>query len=374
MKIRILFINVPEEKSSIWSSGIMVYQALKLSDAYTLDYMELTREHLEIPLGYSLYLFNFHPCNQDWLNPSSVKKLPGIKATLVLEVLPDDPFPLVSSSHFDAYFVLDPTCRHRSRKVFAFPRPLELLAPSVMYTETTVPVVGTFGFGVEGKGIDHVVEAVKREFAEAVVRVNIPFSAYMPQDFQKQVDELKMKCKTIAGDSVSLRFSHDYMSKQELVDWCAVNTLNCFFYNRDQPGLSATTDQAILSGRPLAVSVNPTFRHLHAYIRPYPEWDLRETIKSSTDGVARMKEDWSPKNFMKRFEEVLGLIRPEKHLPDTDAGAVTLDVMTPFDKLIEKICGHFRRVPIRWWKRYVLRQKVWQRVVFPWEMEQKVER
>jgi hypothetical protein len=339
----------------------MVYQALKLSDAYALDYMELRKDKPEIPSGYDVYLFNYHPINWGWLKGSSIRKLPGLKATIVLEVLPDDPFPLVSPAWFDAYLVLDPTCRHRSSKVFSFPRPLDLISPTVTYVEPQVPVIGTFGFGVIGKGIEKVVEAVSREFDRAIVRVNIPHNTFSPPDLQRQMDELEAQCAAIAGKGIEVRFTHDYMSKQALVDWCAINTLNCFLYTRDMPGLSATTDQAVLSGRPLAVSANQTFRHIHQYIRPYPERSLRDSIAKSGMDVARIRDAWAPVSFANRFNEVLRILSPESGIGEPSASPFLLMPKTIPDRICDRILGMFRRVPKRWWKRYFLREKAWQR-------------
>jgi len=95
------------------------------------------------------------------------------------------------------------------------------------------------------------------------------------------------------------------MSKPELIQWCARNTLNCFLYDRSQTGLSATTDQAIVSGRPLAVSANETFRHLHEYLTPYPLRSLKESIAISGSEVAAMREAWAPRAFARKFEDLL---------------------------------------------------------------------
>jgi len=91
-----------------------------------------------------------------------------------------------------------------------------------------------------------------------------------------------------------------------LINWCAQNTLNVFLYNRRiGNGLSATTDQAIASGRPLSVSTNPTFRHIHTYIKPYPYLSLKGSIETTAPLVRKIQEDWGPRNFVLQFEAVL---------------------------------------------------------------------
>src|SRR6185503_19426138 len=123
-----------------------------------------------------------------------------------------------------------------------------------------------------------------------------PFGDFVP-DSEKYANYLGELCKKVAGQDVNVVISHDYMTKQELIEWCGQNTLNCFLYDRNLPGLAATTDQAIVSGRPLSVSENDTFRHILAYIPPYPRLSLKESIENSIPMVKQMQYDWSPATF-----------------------------------------------------------------------------
>ena len=114
-----------------------------------------------------------------------------------------------------------------------------------------------------------------------------------------------LKRKKTAKKGVQVEITRDYMSKEELIEWCSQNTLNCFLYDRNMPGLSATTDQAISSGRPLAVSVNDTFRHVTTFIKAYPDRSLKESIAVSQPEVLQIQRAWAPKNFALKFEQVL---------------------------------------------------------------------
>ena len=301
---KILFINTRKAQCSIWSSGDMILQALRSTSSYQVDAIEIDKQDSCIPLDYDIFLFNYHPITMSWLNPKSIQQLPGLKFTVVLEVLPNDPFPLCPRDLFDGYVVLDPTMQHADARVFAFPRPLENLTPTVRNSENAVPVIGSFGFATSGKGFEHVVDAVNKEFDRAVVRINIPYGTYVQQS-EQLAKHLAEQCKAHAKPGIEVQVTHAFMSKQELVDWCAANTLNCFLYDRNQPGLSATTDQAILADRPLCVSNNETFRHILAYLQPYPTWSLREALQNSLEGVRNMQKDWHPSQFAACFEKML---------------------------------------------------------------------
>src|SRR5215467_1684049 len=103
-----LFINNPKARDSIYESGSMVYNCLKSSNKYILDYIEIDEDNRKIPLQYDFYFFNYHPQTMAWLDTASLKKIPGLIITMVLEVLPNDPFVMCPDNHFHGYCVLDP--------------------------------------------------------------------------------------------------------------------------------------------------------------------------------------------------------------------------------------------------------------------------
>jgi len=313
-KPRGLFVNPTRAKCSIYESGRMMYECLKLSDRFTLDWAEIDAHQASLGADYDFYAFNWHHVTMGWLNPASLSVLKVPKFTFVLEVAPGDPFVLCPKGPFDAYLPLDPSLVHPDANVYPFPRPVELPARLEPFVDPGIPVIGSFGFGTPGKGFELVVEAVNREFERARVRINIPPGTYADphtslihgRPYPEYLAELARKA---AKPGVDVEITHLYMDEQELIRWCGQNTLNCFLYNRDQPGLSATTDQAIAAARPLAVGMNPTFRHIHPYVTPYPYRSLKESIAASLPEVLRMREDWTSRRFAERFEEVLADFR-----------------------------------------------------------------
>src|ERR1700743_440214 len=218
----------------------MVYQCLLLSDKYELDYIEVSIDDRIIPAGYDFYFFNYHYLTMKWLDTAKLKKELNFTVALVLEVAPEDPFVLCPSNDFNAYCVLDPTIKQKGTKVYPFPRPLEKINFELPVVDNPIPVIGTFGFATKGKGFQHVIEAVNKEFEQAIVKVNIPYGDFVPdsKEYAKYLGDI---CLQKAKQGIEVIITHDFMSKEELIKWCASNTLNCFLYDRDMPGLSATT-------------------------------------------------------------------------------------------------------------------------------------
>ena len=328
----------------------MVYDCLKLSDQYFLDYAEVSADQRTIISGYDFYLFNYHPSTMHWLDTARLKKLKGLVFTIILEVLPDDPFVMCPDNHFHGYCVLDPTIKSNNKKVFAFPRPLEIAEKTVPYREKEIPVIGSFGFATKGKGFQHVVEAVHKEFDQAVVKINIPYGDFVPES-KAYAAFLAGICKQKAKPGIEVVVTHSYMTKEELINWCAQNTLNCFLYDRNLPGLAATTDQAIVSGRPLSVSQNDTFRHILSYIPPYPEISLKQSIESSIVKVQMMQKDWSPGLFSAKFEVMLSQLLKKHSFGDKTSGEFVLPLLKK--GIVEAIKKKYRK-----YKRYFNRKKL----------------
>ena len=304
----------------------MVYDCLRLSEQFLLDYKEVSAAQRNIPAEYDFYLFNYHPSTMHWLDTARLKKSLGLVFTIILEVLPDDPFVMCPDNHFNGYCVLDPTIRSSNKKVFAFPRPLEIPEKVIPYQEKKIPVIGSFGFATKGKGFQHVVEAVNQEFDQAVVKINIPFGDFVPES-KAYAEFLAGICRQKAKPGIEVIVTHAYMTKEELINWCAQNTLNCFLYDRNLPGLAATTDQAIASGRPLAVSHNDTFRHILSYISPYPAVSLKQSIENSTIQVQRMEKDWSPVVFSAKFDIMLSQLLKKHSTNDISTGDFNLPLL-----------------------------------------------
>ncbi len=169
-------------------------------------------------------------------------------------------------------------------------------------------IVGSFGLATFGKHWELIVEEVNKEFDIAKIRFNIPFATFVP-DSKQRVEMIAGACKDrITKPGITLEITSNVMSRQELVDWCSENTINCFFYFRDNvytTGLSAVIDQAIASGRPLLVTKDKTFRHVHPYVSVYPDIGIRDAILHTQQGVLEMRNAWHRQTFLSKFEKVL---------------------------------------------------------------------
>jgi hypothetical protein len=306
-KQRGIFYNSQKSLCSIWESGKMCYDALKNSIFFSLDYSEAQ----QLDFSYDFAIFNQHFLVNNWMNLNMIHHFNKPTFCIVTEVsFSQNPIEL-SPNYFSHYIVLDPTI-NETNKIHAFGRPLENVDLSKV--EQTIipydiPKIFSFGFATPGKEWHRIVELVQNEYDEAFIHFNIPKGTYVPNHIHdREINAIINTCKNILKKPrIFFRITSENYSKDELILLCATKTINCFFYNRNHlysAGLSAVTDQAISSGRPLFVTNDSTFRHINKYINYHPNIGIKKAIETTQEGVLKMKEDWSNKNFLKKFENI----------------------------------------------------------------------
>lgn len=294
-----LFINTLKGQCSIYSSGLMFYRCLQDSPIYTLEYLEPNSP--TVPDNYDFYVVNYHDVVLRNLSLPHLFSIGKPSFAFHLETSPHNVLGRCAKG-FTGYLIPDPTVQETST-VWAFPRPLEPPYKGEL-KETSVLTIGTFGYPTPGKNWENLVKIAAEEFQDVLIKMNIPPATYAPSS-EPIYKAIENSCRSYCRAGVELQITRDYMSKEDLIAWCAGNDLNVFLYGRPgMEGLAACTDQAISSGRPLAVSNDITFRHIHTFIKPYPERTLKEALEDVTS-VKEMQRTWSCERFREKFEDVL---------------------------------------------------------------------
>lgn len=299
MKLRGLFINSLEAQCSIHESGRMIYTNLQGSDLFDLEYF--TTRGGAVPEGYDFYIVNFHCVVLNSLDLPQLFSFGKPAYAVHLETLPSSV--LHGCPHgFTGYLVPDPSLED-TPGVWAVPRPLESF-PVTPPPSNPIPLIGTFGFATWGKNWHKIVEAAAQEFDRARVRIHIPSGTYAGTH-EGTYHQIMAECAEQQRPGIEFEVTQEYKSPYQLIEWCAENDVNVFLYDRPgMSGLAAATDQAIASGRPLVVSEDVTFRHIHKYIEPYPARGLKQAMEDQASTLC-MKADWSPPKFLSKFEGIL---------------------------------------------------------------------
>jgi hypothetical protein len=303
-----IFYNSKKALCSIWESGKMCYDILSKSSYFHLEYSE---EYSDIHQyqSYDFIIVNYHIVVNNWITQEILNKYKNTFC-IVTEVGLGNNVLDLTPNIFKHYIVLDPTIVE-TNDTHGFSRPLENIEVLNKTDNNSIPKIGSFGFATHGKEWHKIVECVQHEFDDAEIFFNIPQATYVPDEMHNSIiNDIYEKCnKIIYKSGIKLFITHDILSKNEIIDFCKNKTINIFFYNRNKynctNGLSAVTDQAIVSEQPLLVSDDITFRHIHQYIDFYPNITIKDAIIKNKEGVLQMKKNWSLYNFLSKFEKIL---------------------------------------------------------------------
>lgn len=299
-----ILINSQKANCSIYESGLMIYDILKSSEEYTLDYVE-SSTGLTDTASYDFCIVNWHPYTLA-IPQHTLLKMPA-KIAIVVEVgKTQREYTPMTPDSFDAYAIIDPT-KEKYENYFPLPRPILRSATKPLLDKNKL-VLGSFGLYSESykneKRFGEIVEAANNSGRDSIVRINLPLPDYTSTSLVN-IKDYGEWLKSLAKPNVEVRVTHDYMTREQLVEWLSEHNMNCFPYYRDRAGLAAVTDQAISAGRAIMTTECDTFRHLHKYISHYPKQTYLQLLESSVSGVKQMRKDWSPDNFRKGFNDML---------------------------------------------------------------------
>ncbi len=210
---------------------------------------------------------------------------------------------------FDYHISHDPTLLLHNPLVFKTGR----IVPPYLnrFPAPTVPTIGSFGFGLEGKGFEELISTVQRQFDKAVIKLHIPLNDVVDSDGAKAAETARRCRALITKPGIELRLSHEFISTSELLDFLAQNTLNAFFYTRYHGrGVSSVIDYSLAVRRPIAISKSEMFRHLRG-VTPsicYEDTPLLQIIENGFAPLLPLLNEWTEENFIWDYERILDRI------------------------------------------------------------------
>ncbi|MBI5901328.1 MAG: methyltransferase domain-containing protein [Rhodocyclales bacterium] len=307
---RVLLINHTRRLCGVYQFGLGLAKALAPSVAIDFHYSEIDGS-AEFASALAtveprLVIANHHPLTMSWLTRAAVRACPCPVAGIVHEFDHGDCF--VAASELFTYRILpDPTVISRLPNLFPTPR----LAPEFIPPSSTAAmpiIVGSFGFASGGKGFEHIVDLVQREFEHARIRLHMPPSAFADPD-GAAARAIAARCRALVEKpGIVLDVSHDFLDEEALLDFLAGNSLNAFLYD-DQPGrgVSSVVDLAVAAGRPVAVSDSRMFRALHAAAPGcrVAVGSLHSILIAGPSEILEVKAAWSPAVLRERYEAIV---------------------------------------------------------------------
>ena len=305
----LLIVNHGASRCGINQYGLNIYAALAPSNRYAIAYAECdSRADLSSAMqSYtpSIVLYNYFPLTMPWLDAAGTREFAGVSMGMMHEVTQQDA-DAATAEMFDLHLCPDPTLDERNPLCVKIPRIIPAYTGSVRPPARTR--VGSFGFGIHDKGFVRLVETVQREFDEADIEIRMPFNDIVDVAGRSFALETAKRCRAaVKKRGIHLSISHDFVTKGQLLDFLAGNTLNAFFYDVNKHrGISSTIEHALAVDRPLAITRCGMFRHVTS-VSPsicIEDNTLRQIVSNGTAPLAPLREQWTEARFRARLEEI----------------------------------------------------------------------
>jgi len=320
---KVLFVVQPKAQCGVYEFGYWTGRILfKISynklidneqDFYYYECVEASKpEDLYERLknkSYCFVIYNHHPLTMSWLNNDVITttKLPSAV------IMHDE------RKIFNNTVILHPDPTYISNGIdYKVGRPIPFFYPENMIRDENgyykiAPVlentIGTFGFGFNHKGFDEVVHKVNEEFDEATVRIRLPLNTIVDSSGSYAYSMRNRLEKIPVKHGIKLEFSHEYLDSQQLLYWLAQNTANVFMYRNSvaHNACSSVIDWAIAAGRPIAVSNDGMFHHVHK-VEPsicLCKNTLKTIIQNGTVPLEPLYKEWSWENLYQDYGKVI---------------------------------------------------------------------
>lgn len=255
--MKILFVNSVEPQCGVHQYGVNLFYAI--SHVAQVAYVEpVSRTHfagLIDVIDPDVVIYNWQAGIGGWMADMPFK----IKAKQVLAY-----HDLEARFHdFDAILFSDPTMVSHDNW-HSIGRPLRFRKPNApgRVSAGEIPTIGINGF--IGAWAAQAMARIVAEFPIAHIRLHLPAATYGDADGRMAAASSQQVTQMLPA-GFTYQVSHDFMDWDSLVQWLALNDLNC--YIRDPAmhwrGVSSSCDAAMCASRPIAINSCNAFRHLH---------------------------------------------------------------------------------------------------------------
>jgi SAM-dependent methyltransferase len=307
--VPILFVSHSKARCGVHQFGRNVAEALRASRRYDFQYVECgspddLRQALSRVRPVAV-VFNYYPSTLPWLRRRHLREI-AVPHLGILHEVTQKVADAAGDWRFDYWIAPDPTLLLSNPLVFKTGR----LVPRFAERPAAPPVttIGSFGFGLGGKGFERLIDTVQEQFDEAVIRLHIPYADFGDSS-GAGARAIAATCRArLRKPRIRLELSHDFLSQEALLAFLAGNTLNAFFYEEQRGrGIASVTDHALAVGRPIAITRSTMFRHLWD-LRPsicVEEAPLPEIIARGTSALDRRAAEWSPENLVWDYERIV---------------------------------------------------------------------
>jgi len=316
--MRILFFNHKSESCGVYQYGKRVHYILKKDDKIEYIYKEVDnyQEYQQALVDYGdivyAVIYNYHSVTMPWLNETSIQK--HVKNIGIPHESPEHLFDVICNIDPDApesvnHFSLPRPIYENVEEITSMPCNNDTINKFIdKYTDTNIPIFGSFGFGFNSKGFDKIVKFVNAYYENAIIKFVIPHAHFDPDT--NTIHRMRDLCiKSSSKPGIILMIIHEFFSTSDILRFLKSNTMNIFLYDRmEDRSISSTIDYALSVKKPLAISDSYMFRNIYSDEICLYKNTIDYCLKSSTEYCSKYLEKYSHHNFIEKMRNILNSI------------------------------------------------------------------
>jgi hypothetical protein len=302
MKRNVLFLNHQQSLCGVYWYGFRLYNIWKKSNEVNFHYKEVSniKDYSTINRAdFDIIIYNYHHMTMSWLNSSVLIK--NIKSIGIWHEGPNN----VAFNH-----ILDVSTK--------IPRPIYEDIPTniestdtdiiefINYSNESIPIIGSFGFGFDSKGFDKIITKVCNEFDKAIIKLIITTSKFGDIDgsIARKINE---RCNEfITNKNIELKIINTFLSDNDILYFLSKNTINMFLYDKGQDrGLSSVIDFAFSVNTPVCISNSHMFRHVYNDNISIEHNSISDCIHSDLKYIYNFREKNSYQNSINFINRIL---------------------------------------------------------------------
>lgn len=330
--IKILYVNPSNEECGIYQFGKRVYNALKTylpewcdwELFYYENYNDVNLHHQKInEINPNVILYSYNSTALPFATSYMKSPHPDIINIAIcheqeqfihdnIDTLPQDWY---GGKLFKYWVGHDPTMILTKENCFNATRPIlrtEYVEPP--FEKNGVLTFGNSTFGFKNKLHVEIVNAIQKEYDEAIIRFNMPPS-HFGDKFLHQANQIAKECeKIIYKTNIKLFVSNIlFKTEEEIIEWLSNNDINIYFYEQwDVPGsmrgVSSSPDNALSTRRPLIVNKTTMMKHLNPIIGSYGiDGSIKELVEKQKryNTPQLIYNEWSPSRMTGEYYKII---------------------------------------------------------------------
>jgi hypothetical protein len=301
----VLFVNHKEQKCGVYQYGKNTIDTLRRSTEFHFEYAECSNmeqlNRLTVSLVPYVVIYNYHVSTLGW-----VRRPVGLHMKhIAIQHEPHQPVP----GWMDAVISQDPL-EPESENHFSVSRILHKFTGTLCHN--AVFTVGTFGFGMAGKGFDRLVDMVCDTWDEAYIRMHIPYAHFGDMNGAQARDWAARARNRVSKPGVFLNIDHAWFDTAQLLQFLANNDLNAFLYDDMARGVASVLDFALSVPRPLAITSSSMFKHVWKQVPEIcvEQNSLIDIVIRGTKPLETLYDQWAPEKLIADYERIVRTVCP----------------------------------------------------------------